>query len=170
MKRKWKHFTKNEINAWPQDHKACRSCLEVKHFSCFHKNNNGAQLFGLSSDCKECRKRVSKKHWEKSVKNDLEKIIYNRAKGRARKRGIYFDITPEDIVIPDKCPIFNKKLVYGDHDWTPSIDRIDSSKGYTKENIIIVSNKANVIKNNACPDDIIVVGEFYKNIASYTTA
>ncbi len=47
---------------------------------------------------------------------------------------------------------------------SPSLDRIIPEKGYVKGNVIVVSNKANVIKNNATPEEIIAVGEFYKKL------
>ena len=37
----------------------------------------------------------------------------------------------------------------GGLDSSPSVDRIDNKKGYTKSNIQIISRKANQIKNNA---------------------
>lgn len=166
--RPFRRWTKEQIESWPTNHKQCMFCKSIKEFSQFHSNKD--QLFGLASDCKDCRKIQSKKEWGNATKTRLNRIIYGRAKSRAKKKNIYFNLDIEDIHIPEKCPVFNEKFIYGDHNWTPSIDRINPNLGYVKGNVIIVSNKANVIKNNACPDDIIVVGEFYKNISSYTTA
>lgn len=163
MSRNWKWFTKDDIDSWPDNHKRCRKCNEIKLFSDFHKNENGKQLFGLASDCKQCRKEKSKSDWAIKKKN-VKKIILDRARSRAIKNKINFSINESDIVIPEKCPIFNHEFIVGDVDWTYSIDRIDPNKGYSPENIIIVSNKANRIKNNATPDEIIAVGEFYKRL------
>jgi hypothetical protein len=57
----------------------------------------------------------------------------------------------------DVCPVFNKKLINDPvggraHDWTPSVDRIEPHKGYVRDNLQIISNLANVMKNEATPD------------------
>ena len=37
---------------------------------------------------------------------------------------------------------------------SPSLDRLDNNKGYTKENISVISYKANRIKNDASFEEI----------------
>jgi hypothetical protein len=37
---------------------------------------------------------------------------------------------------------------------SPSIDRVDSSKGYTKDNIQVISHRANNLKNNATLEEL----------------
>ena len=165
MTRNWKWFTEEEVLSWPKNHKKCRKCLEVKEFSLFHKNDNGKQLFGLASDCKNCRKEKSKSEWEAN-KNNIKKNILNRAKGRAKKKNIPFDLVEDDIKIPELCPIFNKPFILNDPNWTYSIDRIFPDLGYIKGNVIIVSNKANVIKSSATAEDILLVGNFYRSLSA----
>lgn len=156
--RKW---TKEEVSSWPTNHKACFACGKVKNFENFHKNK--FQLFGLASDCKECRKLASKKTWE-AERNKIAKQIINRSKSRAAKQGIIHTITEEDIDLPEKCPVFGVPFKIGDRDWTYSIDRINPNIGYTPDNIIIVSNRANIIKNNASPEEIFAVAMFYSRL------
>jgi hypothetical protein len=70
----------------------------------------------------------------------------------------------ETMEIPDYCPVLGLKLNYdgvelGCSGWTrsdnsPSIDRIDSNKGYTKDNIQILSWRANRIKNDSTPEEL----------------
>jgi hypothetical protein len=74
------------------------------------------------------------------------------AKYRAKERGLAFSITLEDVVIPDICPLLGVPLNFGvgeHHDGSPSLDRKDSSKGYVRGNVWVISRRANVIKNDA---------------------
>lgn len=92
-----------------------------------------------------------------------------RARHRAKEKNLPFNISEEDINIPDICPVlgipmqtaFGKGKARAN---SPSLDRIIPEKGYVKGNVITVSNRANTIKNNATPEEIIAVGEFYKKL------
>ena len=73
-----------------------------------------------------------------------------------------------DIVIPEKCPILECPFIYGtseNYDYSPSLDRIDNSKGYIKGNIQVISTKANKMKNSATQEELI---NFCKNILRYS--
>jgi hypothetical protein len=35
------------------------------------------------------------------------------------------------------------------HWWSASVDRFDNSKGYTRENVRVISNRANLLKKDA---------------------
>lgn len=134
--------------------KRCGEDKEAKHFSPHIRCKSGYDI----SRCKKCKKSLV--DWEAIP---LEKRMYNRTKFRAKKFNREFSISLEDIVFPTHCPIFGRPFIYGDHDWTYSIDRIDNSKGYIKGNIVIVSNKANRLKNDASIDDLKKIVEFYNN-------
>ena len=49
-------------------------------------------------------------------------------------------------------------------DASPSIDRIIPTLGYVRGNVIVVSLKANRIKNDATPDELMEVARFYKEL------
>jgi hypothetical protein len=88
------------------------------------------------------------------------KIIYNRLKQSAKKRGIEFDLTVLDIYyidIPITCPILGIPLKWhrgSPQDSSVSFDRIDSSKGYTVDNLQIISFRANRSKSNLTEDEL----------------
>ena len=97
--------------------------------------------------------------------NHREKGLFYGAKGRAKKEGCAFNLDPEDIRIPEVCPILGIKLVRGNGrvvEASPSVDRIVPSLGYVKGNIQIISFKANTIKSNATLDEIEKVAAFLR--------
>ena len=65
--------------------------------------------------------------------------MLKRSQGRAKQAGIDFNLSKEDIYIPEYCPLLNVKLEYdhinGLNAYSPSLDRIDNSRGYTKDNV-----------------------------------
>ena len=74
---------------------------------------------------------------------DPRSPMWSRAKYRAKQKGLDFNITKEDIIIPDTCPLLGTPME------SPSLDRIDSTKGYIKGNVWVISNRANTLKNDA---------------------
>ena len=58
----------------------------------------------------------------------------SQAKRRAAAHGWDFNLTKQDIIIPETCPVLGIPLLRTDgrlDDSSPTIDRIDSTKGYT---------------------------------------
>lgn len=91
----------------------------------------------------------------------------NDAAYRARQKGIEFNLSPEDITTPSHCPILNIPLEKSKGypaDNSPSIDRIGNNKGYTPDNIIIISHRANQLKKNTTIEKLISLYGFYKRI------
>jgi hypothetical protein len=113
---------------------------------------------------------IKKRHTELEKirrKGKPEEGILARARTRAKKFGLPFNITSEDIVIPDVCPIFGLKLEIADkifNDSSPSLDRIIPELGYVKENVIVISNRANVLKRDAKIDELEKIVMFYKKL------
>lgn len=132
--------------------KICKLCGVSKDISQFHKDRK--MLYGVGNRCKTCRKLQSVDQYKN---NSKEYHIYHRAKSRASKKKWEFNIELSDIVIPEYCPILETKIDI------PSIDRIDSNKGYIKGNIQIVSNRANMLKNNATIEELELILKFLKN-------
>jgi hypothetical protein len=101
---------------------------------------------GIFPYCKPCMKTCS---LEQRKNNPLQRILAN-AKSSAKKRNIEFSLNIEDIVIPEFCPYLGIKLTItageGLLETAATIDRIDNLKGYTKDNIMIISHKANRVK------------------------
>lgn len=63
----------------------------------------------------------------------------------------------KDIVIPSVCPVLGIPLfLVGSKrtDNSPSVDRVDSTRGYTKDNVRIISWRANKLKQDASLEEV----------------
>lgn len=102
-------------------------------------------------------------------KKDI-KELYNHLKNSAKRRNIEFTLTVLDlynISFPLTCPILGIPLYFNrgsECDDSYSFDRIDSTKGYTIDNIIVVSNRVNKLKSNATLDEMRKIADFYSEL------
>lgn len=143
--------------------KVCGHCGVPKPLDAFHKNRNGK--FGRHSNCKDCyglRRRpkgqstgYSRK--QRSRRPEYTMLVHSR--DRAQRKGLALDLTVEDIVIPERCPLLGVKLAprgspLSKRDLCPSLDRIRSSLGYVKGNVWVISFRANRIKCDATLEEL----------------
>lgn len=103
-------------------------------------------------------------------KQDKRYSIWCNAKRRAKLNDVYFDLKIEDIPeIPEYCPVLGIKICANDNfsplDSSPSLDRINTNIGYQKDNIRIISNRANRIKSDATLEELILITEDLKQYA-----
>jgi len=95
------------------------------------------------------------------------KHLYTHLKHSAKKRGILFELTmPDlnDLTFPITCPILGMPLFFNcgtPKDNSYSVDRIDSTKGYVADNIVIVSYRANRLKSDATLEELREIYTFY---------
>ena len=166
--------------------KTCTKCNIEKSIEDFHKCSKAKD--GKNWECKVCvNKRVGIdqkkiKDWlnekrrnrrqnepeyrkklaeikKKSYWNQREAAFLRQAKQALKRRGIPCDLELKDIIIPEVCPVF--KIPFDRGRFAPSLDRKDNNKHYTKDNIWIISNLANRMKNDATLQELEI---FCKNI------
>lgn len=164
--------------------KLCNCCNSDK--SLFEFSKNARSKDGLQYRCKDCdnkyqairRKENYLEHREYDKKYQANKrknfdyrlqMLINASKQRAKLKNREHSITVDDIkaIYPADgcCPIFGMKLEFnnaGFRENSPSIDRIDSSKGYTTDNIQIISWKANRIKSYATVEELEIIVAYMK--------
>ncbi len=143
----------------------CNKWLSILNYSSrVKKLKSGEKVLNYREICKECSRiklaawgKPSREHLnEKHIKNPLRDIL-NSAKARAKKYNLQFNITKEDVVIPEMCPYLNIPILVNRDSLkanSPSLDRIDNTKGYIKGNVMIISHKANTCKNNLTLDEL----------------
>jgi len=108
-------------------------------------------IIGSRAETKSCGCYLKEHGNGKRGQYDARGYLLARARWRAAERGMDFTITKEDIIIPDKCPLLGIDIIPKAKDRThsPSLDRKDSTRGYTPDNIWVVSSRANTLKNDA---------------------
>ena len=142
----------------------CCSCKKYKCITEYYKSRGKTKGKRRTSNgecftiiCKQCS---SIKYKETSI----ERKLFNAAKKRARAKGIEFSLSITDVVVPSHCPMLGIPLYptsgQAAHANSPSIDRLDSSKGYIPENIVIVSHRANMIKSNSTPAEMRMIADY----------
>lgn len=156
--------------------KKCTACLQELPIESFHKNKRTKD--GRHVHCGKCKYkydaayRRTKEYRDKEKLRGKERRAYDwnlkfiAAKFNAQKRNLEFSITIEDVPIPEICPLLGIPLIMGEQSrWNkPSIDRIDSSKGYIKGNVWVISVLANTMKSIATKEQLIT---FSKNTLKY---
>ena len=142
----------------------CGHCLEVKASGEF---SYVAVRRGVSV-CRSCNNERQKAAYKakpeqaarRKVRMAAAPLLYmvRSLRGRAKHEGIPFDLTVDDVFLPEHCPVLGVKLAAarGQGNRTeaaPSFDRLDSSKGYVRGNVWIISMRANRIKSNGSAEE-----------------
>ena len=138
--------------------RVCTKCGVWKLRKEFHAHKQCKD--GINTVCKSCRRPLSV---QQHIVRPTERKLFDAAKARAKKKSKEFNLELSDIVIPETCSVLGVKLIYNS-DTAPSIDRIDSEKGYIKGNIRVISKRANVLKNNATIKELELVLKDLKNL------
>ena len=131
--------------------KKCAKCKEVKPLEEFHNNKKMKQ--GKTSYCKPCASKSIKKYRRTLIGNAI--AIYNHQKLSSKRRGYHPPAyAKQDLV---DFLLSNKKYINLHSEWVesgyenslvPSVDRIDDYKGYSLDNIQVMTWKENRIKSN----------------------
>lgn len=122
---------------------------------CFKQKINDEKNLG----CKLCL--------EKRDKRTTVDKLFTQAKARAKRTNRSFNIEKKDIILPECCPIFGVKLMTNKKHCEPnsySLDRVDSSIGYIKGNIQVISHRANQIKNDATLDELKLLVNYLESL------
>jgi len=102
----------------------------------------------------EQKSKLLYRRWVEGLSKEM-RSLYDRfkvAEQSSANRKIEFSLSFEDVVNQynsqkGKCFYTNKELTHDGGRWDASIDRLDSNKGYSKDNIRICSKQVNLMKH-----------------------
>jgi len=145
--------------------KRCCTCREMLPIAKFAKSSAGKD--GLQGACQVCIAQAVRKHMQKDPIKTKVKQMLRDAGRRASKKTLNFNINFDYVLslVVSHCPVLGIPL-----NWTcvrdvgnttltgsPSLDRIDPTKGYVRGNVWIISHRANSIKSNATHEELKLV-------------
>jgi len=96
-----------------------------------------------------------------------KRYLVNKARDRSKTKNMEFNIDISDLDEPIVCPILGIEINWANlsgkvGENSPSIDRIDNSKGYIKGNVRVVSYKANSLKSNGTIEEFEKIIKYMK--------
>lgn len=164
--------------------KSCTVCgvaLTSENQKEYHKKNYVHKCVNCAKEvsriiANRCYKKNTEEHLTRSAKHRAilkennpkrytVKQMLGSASKRAKKKNFEYNLTVDFVLdlCSDVCPILGIELKYGgakDLKASASLDRKDSTKGYTKDNVWIISSLANTMKSDASIEDLVSFGEW----------
>lgn len=139
--------------------KKCISCSEWLPPSAFHRDKYRPD--GRRASCKKCR-NLHLNNYRGAVKTWGERAYKTRY--RAMRKGWDHDLTPEFLEKlwdeqKGECfytgiPMVDRLGGAGRLHNSVSIDRVDSLKGYTQDNVVLACTHANTLKSNLTLEEL----------------
>lgn len=154
-----------------EGYKKCCRCLKelkIENFGKCKKDN-------YQTYCKKCKSEYKHDYLNKfrSTEEGRKKLsidnLLNNAKMRAKQKKLQINIDKEFIKnnMGEFCPILGIKYEFASGSQScprsPSLDRVDNSKGYTKDNVKVISLRANKLKNDATKEEIEKILNYINN-------
>lgn len=163
--------------------KGCSRCHQILSIACFGKNGIG-NWNAWCNDCRTTQIRERRRGMSRAEKSEAvrrgkvwyakhkscpirqARLLLCKAHKRSVEKGWAFDLDEEWVtlrVLAKKCEASGLSLDYAklgagqQNPYSPSIDRKDSSLGYTKENCWVVCWMYNVAKSNWKHADVLAL-------------
>lgn len=176
----YKEYSEYDSNSKGNKLNFCKSCLKERRNKNKDEYNKRRNLRRKSSNTKTLDniKRYQKlKEDPEKYKEYLNRVkeynkknwwiyILSRLKRRANSLNLPFNLTKEDLILVDVCPILEIPISLNNENKLHCIswDRIIPELGYVKGNVKAISLKANIMKSDCSIDEI---ETFCKNIIPY---
>lgn len=149
----------------------CNKCKKYKSFECFNKDKStlNGDRDGLCRECRKCQRE--RYYYERNRLTDNNKALIYKLKQalkgtqrRSKVKNCYTDLTYEYLRYlwdkqNGKCALTGIDMTYtfyeGRINTNLSVDRIDSTKGYTKDNVQLVCMAVNQMKNDLTYEELL---------------
>ena len=141
---------------------------KLKRNSLDYYNSNKEAVLESVKKYRDSKRELIQEKGREYYRRKIKNRMLNAARARSKSKNLDFSIDETDFDIPEKCPLLGIDLFIADgrkavKNNSPSLDRIDSKKGYVKGNVWVISHRANTIKSDACVEEIEKLLQNWKN-------
>ena len=172
--------TTSELPSPPKPKSAAtgRKCIKCDAALTYDNWLASAQKHG-NYICNSCSRREKVDWWNNL--SDAE-YLFKRAQARSKRNGREFNITIQDVEAVDTgvCPILHmpiKRYLMTAETTTDSkrniqqpdsksLDRIDATKGYTPDNIRVISWRGNSLLKDITIDELKLISDYYHHLSN----
>jgi hypothetical protein len=134
---------------------------------------------GLSSHCNDCQKVYSRKKYEERREDWALRLLGTirarlnnpQHKKKVASWGTTLDFDAEflrDLYAKQEGRCYYTELLMdltpGRNPWSISLDRIDNSRGYTKDNVVLATRAANLGRSDAEPEEMLAYIQMIKEV------
>lgn len=105
--------------------------------------------------------------WELDDLGRAQHLRYQRKKQNAKWTGHEWNVEFNDVQWNSHCPVLGIELDYfaeSAQENSPSFDRTDPNKGYVRGNVVVISWRANRIKNNGTAEEHRRIAEYLDSL------
>lgn len=147
----------------------CESTFPITDFYTYTRRKDGYVFY--SPRCKQCESLNHRKRFDLSPEKRTT-ILFHSSKNASKRKGIPFTLTKEDILNQynfqnGKCFYTGRPLSSISNDPNKmSIDRRNSTLGYSKENIVICCSHVNIMKRTYSEQEFV---ELCKTIHEFSS-
>lgn len=167
----------NQAELRREGKRRCSRCKTVKPITEFRRCK--AKRQGREYRCKICADVATTEARQKQdpLGRWSHSVIAKR-KSLQKQKGIPYDIDADYLISifpkDNKCPVLGIEFQFsrgrqGPQDSSPTVDRLSPKGGYTKDNIAIISQRANRLKNDATLAEVKLIFDWYSAQHSLAT-
>lgn len=100
--------------------------------------------------CRTCNAAYMRAYYKDRRRRRPARELWDRARKRARRLNLPFNLPRDSVVIPPACPVLGVPLRTGGQrtQQSASLDRIRPQQGYVVGNVRVVSDRANRLKGD----------------------
>ena len=136
---------------------------ECEAFRSLGKKRSALKNYGTPYVATTVEADAHHKYQRRYLAQNKRRVLMKNSRRRAKQKQIEHSIGPDDIIVNDDCPCCGTTMACSKGKYSsssPSLDRIDSAKGYVPGNVQVICHGCNSLKGNGTAADHLMMYRF----------